>query len=194
MKVETKKSAIVGTGICLLIFLFTFLFQIFGPKEENINIWLPENNYELQNVNPKNEIVLFPQSDMVDDTGMSMSVSMQDFKDFIKANKNYVVSVLIKHYYFGPSHIRDSEIVYKINFQAGNSSFAIKASTLLCSDMWYVSEPMKIDRDMRIISIKHNRDWFSPFFLLSGGLVIAIAIAIVLWPSTKKLDNTDNRA
>ena len=32
MKVETKKSAIVGTGICLLIFLFTFFVSDFWAQ------------------------------------------------------------------------------------------------------------------------------------------------------------------
>ena len=175
MKVKTKKIVIVSVGICLvaLSFGFGFLFRAFGPGEEKVNIWLPDNYQLMNKINSEAEIIVPQQTE---DNENYLDVPMYYFKNFFERSKNKIKVSIIS------DKFSDYYIIYKINCQTDVFSFVVKSTDNHSCSRYHFLGPVRLDQKAGTLLLECKRDWLTLSFLFTITLFVVCVVAIILWP------------
>ena len=179
MKVKTKKIVIVSVGICLvaLSFGFGFLFRAFGPGEEKVNIWLPDNYQLMNKINSEAEIIVPQQTE---DNENYLDVPMYYFKNFFERSKNKIKVSIIS------DRFSDYYIIYKINCQTDVFSFVVKSTDNHSCSRYHFLGPVKLDQKTGILFLEYKREWTAMLFFFALTFWVIGAIAVTFWPINEK--------
>jgi len=177
MKVETKKKIIiVATGVCLAALSFIFLFQVFGPYEEKVTMWLP-SNYEIMNeTNSLGEAI--PTIPQTEDEENYLVMPMHQFKKFFGKSKDKAkISIICDK-----SGI-NYDIIYQITCQATDkNNFIIKSTDSHNHGRKHFLKPVRLDQKTGIFLLECERDWSTISFFLAFILLAICFIAIIFCP------------
>ena len=182
MRVRNRKMAIVGTGICLTIFLFTFLFQIFRPKEEKVTVWLPDN-YEVANLRDGDSIII-PQKEnepIMEDVPVIYS-SMRDFfilADFTRHTNKIKVSII------SDNSAGNYDIIYQINCATvtDKKKFIVKTTYRhRCGQKHLSTTLVRFNQEKGILFLKSTRDWRAMFLCFIYLFVVFCVLGFIFWP------------
>ena len=183
MKVKTKKIVIVSVGICLIALSFGFLFRAFGPGEEKVNIWLPDNYQLMNKINSEVEIIVPQQTE---DNENCLAVPMCSFKNFFERSKNKIKVSIIS------DKFSDYYIIYKINCQTDVFSFVVKSTDNHSCSRYHFLGPVRLDQKAGTLLLECKRDWLTLSFLFTITLLVVCVVAITLWPFNLKPVATNN--
>ena len=174
MKVKTKKIVIVSVGICLvaLSFGFGFLFRAFGPGEEKVNIWLPDNYQLMNKINSEAEIIVPQQTE---DNENYLDVPMYYFKNFFERSKNKIKVSIIS------DKFSDYYIIYKINCQTDVFSFVVKSTDNHYCSRYHFLGQVKLDQKTGILFLECKRAWLTILSLFALILIVICGFSAILW-------------
>ena len=184
MKVMVRRMIIVGVSICLLGLLFIFLFQVFGPYEEKVTMWLP-SNYEIMNeTNSLGEAI--PTIQQTEDEENYLVMPMHQFKKFFGKSKNKIKVSIIS------DKFSDYYIIYKINCQTDVFSFVVKSTDNHSCSKYHFLKPVRLDQKAGTLLLECKRDWPTLSFLFTITLLVVCVVVIILWPFNLKPVATNN--
>ena len=154
MKVIAKEMAIVSVEICLAALSLVFLFRVFGPHEEKLTMWLPDNYQLMNKINSEAEIIVPQQTE---DNESCLGVTMPQFKKiFGKCEYKTEISIICD------KSGRNYDIIYQITCQAPDkNNFIIKSTNSHNHDYGskHFLKAVKLDQKTGALLIKCDKNW-----------------------------------
>jgi len=167
MKVRTEKIFVISGGLCSLALLYVYLFFAFGPRNEEVSIWMPKN-YDIQNITPDNKII-----PMFHEPNANRNVLFSSIQNFKKLAGEEKVDVLIA---------QPNVVYYTMKIK---NDFVIEASAYLDNyRLNLLPESARFTPKTGILSLEYARSWVT-ISVICGGFSLFYTSTALLWYSPK---------
>jgi len=171
MKVRTEKIFVIGGGLCSLVLLYVYLFFAFGPRNEEVSIWMPKN-YDIQNITPDNKII-----PMFHEPNANRNVLFSSIQNFKKLAGEEKVDVLIAQ-----SNVVYYTLKIKNDFVIEASAYPDNYKPNLLPDL--LPESTRFNQKTGILSLVYARSWVT-ISTICGGFSLVYAVVALQWYSPK---------